>query len=450
MAEHKIPSVAVAVAQDGKIIWEEAFGFANREKRIPATPQTMYSLASISKPFTATGLMVLKERGRIDLDRPINDYLGESKVKVRVGNPAGVTVRRVATHSAGLPWHVNFFYHDEPYRAPTRDETIRRYANTVTEPGEKWVYSNLGYGILDYVIERQSGKRYARFLRDDVFRPLGLTRTSVDIEPGLEKYQAVRYDEDGAPIPFYGFDHAGASAVYSSAHDLVRFGMFHLKARLPDQQSILSDAGIDEMQKPVIQSIPNQWCTVGWYSTLYPDNRTAISHSGGMGGVATTLRLFPKEKIAIVVLTNSGNSQPGLIANQIIETLMPGGAPKPPPNTSPAPFKPAAGLMGIWSGKIHTYQAEIPLTLEIKPDGDIHAQIGNQMKTLLNWPDLTDGYLTGRMMGDLGTEDTTRMRHILYLSVKLRGNIMNGAVSAIAYGKRSGNTLSHWVELKKQ
>src|SRR5947207_3814652 len=79
LVEQIIPSLAVAVARDGEIIWEEGFGWADRENRVPATEHTMYSLASISKPITATGLMVLKEQGKIELDQPINDYLGEAK-----------------------------------------------------------------------------------------------------------------------------------------------------------------------------------------------------------------------------------------------------------------------------------------------------------------------------------------------------------------------------------
>jgi CubicO group peptidase (beta-lactamase class C family) len=250
LSERRLPSVAVAVAREGKIIWEEAFGFADVENRIPATPHTMYSLASISKPITATGLMILKERGRIALDRPINEYLGEAKIAVRVGNPVDATVRRVANHTSGLPLHYQFFYEDESYRAPSRDETIRRYGNCVTAPGERYQYSNLGYGILDYIIARVSGRSYAEFMRTEVFQPLGLTHTSVNIGPGLEKHQAIRYGLDGTPIPFYDFDHPGGSAVYASAHDLVRFGMFHLKAHLPDQKAILKDKTITEMQKP--------------------------------------------------------------------------------------------------------------------------------------------------------------------------------------------------------
>ena len=454
MIERNVPSVAVAVARDGRVIWEDGFGWADRENRIAATPHTIYSLASISKPITATGLMILKERGRVDLDRPVNDYLGEAKIKVRVGNTADATVRRVANHTSGLPLHYQFFYEDEPYRAPSRDETIRRYANSVTAPGEKYQYSNLGYGILDYVIERVSGKSYAEFMRAEVFQPLGLTRMSVDIGPGLEKQQAVRYGGDGLPIPFYAFDHPGGSAIYASAHDLLRFAMFHLKAHLPDQKAILSDQAIDEMQRPTAQSGPDTGYGVGWSTTIFPGNHPLVAHTGGMGGVATSLRLFPKEKIAIVVLTNSSSPAPHLISDEIVAALIPDAVRKPAAQNQPPPepvFKPTNELIGVWKGMVHTYKEEIPFTLEIKPDGDAHTLLGNQLRTLLNRTDFKDGYLTGQMMSDIGTEDANRTRYVLSLSLKLRGDVMNGAMTAQSMpGRRVGNALTHWVELKKQ
>ncbi len=452
MVERQVPSVAVAVARDGKIVWEEAFGWADRENRIPATPHTIYSLASISKPITATGLMILRERGRIDLDRPINDYLGEAKIKVRVGNTAEATVRRVANHSSGLPLHYQFFYEDEPYRAPSRDETIRRYANAVTAPGERYQYSNLGYGILDYVIERVSGRSYAEFMRTEVFQPLALTRMSVDVAPGLEKHQAVRYGADGLPIPFYGFDHPGGSAVYASAHDLVRFAMFHLKARLPDQKAILTDQTIDEMQKPTMKVGNDQGYGVGWNISTFPGNHLCVSHSGGMGGVATSLRLFPADKLAIAVLTNSSTRAPHLIADEIVATLMPDAVRKQTAQSTQEPvFKPSDELIGTWNGAINTHKEEIPFTLTFQPDGDIHARLGRQLRTLLNRVEFRDGYLSGEFISDIGTEDANRTRYVLALSLKLRSGVFNGAVMASSLpGKRVGNALTHWAELKKQ
>jgi len=457
LLELQTPSLAVAVARNGKIIWEEGFGWADRENRVWANEHTMYSLASISKPITATGLMILKERGKLDLDRPINDYLGDAKLKAWVGNPDEATVRRVANHSSGLPLHYQFFYEDEPYRRPPMDETIRRYGNLVTAPGEQYQYSNVGYGILDYVISRLSGKSYPDFMRQEVFLPLDMTHASVYIRPGLEKYQAVRYGSDGLPIPFYDFDHPGASAVFSSAHDLVRFGMFHLKANLPDQQVILSDESIDEMQQPTMDIGNGHGYGIGWGITGNDMGYRSIGHGGGMGGVSTILVLIPSEKLAVVTLANSSSSLPGLISKEILSVLLPEYAKnralleaqqKQGENKTQ---KPVPEIIGEWSGSVHTYKEVVPFTLWFKESGDVHVQLGDQLKTLLNDVSFKDGYLEGRMMGDIGTEDANRRPYHLHVTLKLRGDVLNGAMIARSLpGRRMGNALSHWVELKKQ
>ena len=186
-----------------------------------------------------------------------------------------------------------------------RDETIRRYANLVTVPGEHYQYSNLGYGILDYVIERVSEKKYADFMREEVFLPLGLTHMSIDVAPGLEPHQAIRYTPEGKRIPFYEFDHPGASAAYASAHDLVRFAMFHMKEHLPDQRAILSDASIDAMQHATANSSPTSGYGIGWGSFTNGNGYACIQHTGGMPGVSTICRLVPAERLAVVVLANS-------------------------------------------------------------------------------------------------------------------------------------------------
>jgi CubicO group peptidase (beta-lactamase class C family) len=167
----EIPSLSVAVARDGKIIWEKGFGLANKEKNIPATNHTKYKLASISKQLTATGLMILVERGLIDLDKPVNDYLGKVKLYARIGDAEEATVRRVVNHTSGMPLHSQHFYKTESYQPPPMDETISRYGILVTIPGERFQYSNLGYGLIGYVISRTSGKSYADFMHEEVFDP---------------------------------------------------------------------------------------------------------------------------------------------------------------------------------------------------------------------------------------------------------------------------------------
>ncbi len=199
-----VSSLALAVARNGKILWEAAFGWADVERRIPATPDTMFSVASTTKPFTATALMILAERGRIDLDRPVNDYLpADSQLRVWVGDPSEVTVRRLFTHTAGLPGHLHFFNAEERHLKPSFKESIRRYGNIITLPGERFRYSNFGYGIMDYLVEQLSGMEFGAFLSREIFDPLGMTKCSLDIAPGLEPYAAGRYDDNGRPIPFY-------------------------------------------------------------------------------------------------------------------------------------------------------------------------------------------------------------------------------------------------------
>ena len=171
MEEHAVPSIAVAVAKGGEIIWEEGFGWADRERMIEATPHTMYSLASISKPITATGLMKLVERGVVQLDRPIDDYLGAGKLTGLAGQARDATVRRVLSHTAGLPLHYQFFYENASYGRPPMDQTIGRYGILAIPPGEAFQYSNLGYGIIDHVIARASRKSYPEYMRAEVFLP---------------------------------------------------------------------------------------------------------------------------------------------------------------------------------------------------------------------------------------------------------------------------------------
>ncbi len=447
LVETGVPSLAVGVAREGKIIWEEAFGWADRENRVPANEHTLYSLASISKPFTATALMILAERGQVDLERPINGYLGDSPLTVHVGRAEDVTVRRVADHTSGLPTYYHFFYEDEPYRRPPMAETIRRFGHIVFEPGERYEYSNLGYGILEFLIAKVSGAPYEDFMRREVFLPLGLTHTSVGIGPGLEKYAAARYGNDQKPIPFYDFDHRGGSAVYASVHDLIRFGMFHLKNHLPDQKAILPDAAIDRMRQPA----EGRAYAIGW-DIRRSGEYTLVNHGGGMGGVRTTLDFEPAKNIAVAVLANSSTGLVDEIREAIFQVLLLIEKKEKPesrnPETKPLPVP---ALLGKWEGVVHTPDEPIPLTLEFQADGDAHALLAGQLETLLNDVSWKNGFLHGLMMGDVRMEEITRRPFLLELKLKKRGDVLNGSLTSLSQPEgRAGNALSCWVELKKQ
>lgn len=455
-------AMAVAVAKDGKIIWEQGFGWANREKMIAATQHTMFSLASISKPITATGLMVEAARGKFDIDRPANQYLGAGKLTGLAGDAAGATVRRILSHTAGLPLHYQFFYANEHRRPPTMDETIARYGVMVSAPGERFQYSNLGFGIIDYLISRSSGLSYTDFMRREVFLPLGMTRTSIDIGPGLEPYAAERYDRLGRPVPFYTFDHPGGSAVYSSAHDLVRFGMFHLKNHLADQRPILSDSVIDAMHRPEAKNAFGDSTVsygLGWVTHSDSRGYPLIEHSGGMPGVATTLNIYPTENLAIVALTNGGGN-PFAIAEDIAAVLLPKYAAalradraKATPPATPK-FAPTPDLIGRWEGTLRTWQRTVPFRLVVEADGDVKVRIGaepdGQLESLLNEPRWSAGVLTGRFAGTIPTSDASWTPHSVALDLRLVSGKLRGQASAQTPDTPVFFSIASYVELGKR
>lgn len=163
-------SLAITVSKTGKIIWEEAFGWANRERRIPATIRTRYAIASVSKTFTATGLMILVERGLVKLNDPISNYLGNTRLIAYAGDSSSVTVKHLLQHTSGLPRNWRNFHTDEREFSPTLQETIQRYGFLTSVPGEQYNYSNLNYALLSLIIERVSGIPFAVFMQKEVRR----------------------------------------------------------------------------------------------------------------------------------------------------------------------------------------------------------------------------------------------------------------------------------------
>src|SRR5262245_22287166 len=275
-----VPSISVAVARGERIIWEEGFGWADKESKIAATEHTAYMLGSTSKPITATAVLALCEQGRVDLDRPINNYLGESKLRARIGKESEATVRRVLQHTAGLPGYYETYYPDEPEKPTPFDLVIRRHGLLMLPPNERFHYSNLGYAILGGMIAHISEKSFADFLGGELFSPLGMNDSFV---PGQKKsndpQRAIRYSDEGERLADYLTPHPPASDIYASAHDLARFGLFHLSAHLADQKQILADKAILEMQQSTVPMGKDAY-GLGWHIRIGPKGRRHVLHGG--------------------------------------------------------------------------------------------------------------------------------------------------------------------------
>lgn len=418
-----VASIAVAVARDGEILWEEGFGWADRRRRRRADEHTMYSLASISKPFTATGIMVLRERGQLALEQPLDELLPPPGLRAGAGEPSQATVARVASHTAGLPLHFQFYY-EGAREVPAPEDTRRHYAVLVSAPGEAYRYSNLGFGLLDQAIANVSGRPYAEFMRTEVFEPLDLRHTFVGRPPRGAGVEAIRYDGRGEPIPQYGFDHLGASGLYSSAHDLVRFGMFHIGTPRPEQREILPAAARERMWQPVA---PAEEYGLGW-GVGRLDAVARVSHSGGMPGVRTVLRLFPEQGLVVVVLANGdGIGSAHVELAELVEHAV--GLPARADAVCALPEGHA--LVGRWEGEVETFAGPRPLQLEVQAGGEVLARLGDAAPALVRRVTLKDGVLAGVLWGDLAPELGNGRPTPLQLELRLRADRLDGGLSAL-------------------
>lgn len=480
-----VPSLAIAVARGDDILWMEAFGWADRERNLRATSHTPYALASVSKPLTATGLWVLVERGLVDLDRPINDYLGETKVHSHRWDTAAATVRRVADHTAGLPMHGRATFADEGTTLLSVDEVIRSYGFLMHAPGERYTYSNLGYGLLGEVITRQSGMPFPDFMRKEVFMPLGMTHSALGIPPGDDTNVATRYDEGAVPVPFYGSDTPGAADMVASVHDLVRFGMFHLGHRAASQRAILAPANLALMHTPTSTISEELGYGIGWGVCNSYWGQHLISHGGSMSGANASLLLLPSEGLVIAILMNEipasvrdtatitpslrlASLHPAVISVEIIAALLPSVATQlatfrvrgntdgevAAPRVSCAALP--TSLTGSWHGEIVTPFGIIPVVLSISETGATWTQGGTDAHLAVEDLRYQDGWVSGRVDGEINTPEV-HCPHRLILDLRLRGRILSGAVISAGYrGNEEGragrlaSNLSHWIELRRK
>lgn len=450
------PSVSIAVARRNRIVWEDAFGWADREQAIAATPNTIYTLGSASKPITATAIMILRDRGLLDLDRPANEYLGDARLIARVGQASQATIRRVAQHVAGLPDYYETFYADESAVPPSAEEVIRTYAQITSLPGKRFQYSNLDYVVLGEVISRVSGQPYAQFLLGDVFVPLGMGDSGVVTTRAFADGRATRYLANGTRLPNYVTSCTAAADVEASVHDLVHFGMIHLKTSLPSSASVLSARSINEMQQSNVAMGDNRY-GIGWVIHTDSLGRRRVGHGGAGAGVDAQLTLVPDEDLVVAVLINAFMDRhvAGEIADLALDSFLreahgSSAAPRAPTQDSvPVVVAPSSEFVGAWDGVITTQERNISLKMWINEDGAAIAELDGQPPVGISDLRIQSGKVSGRMESDIRTTQALRRPHDIDLEVTLRDGRLEGTVNAIGRKSSRGLGLPYWVQLRK-
>ena len=297
------------VARDGKVLFSKGYGLANVEFDVPNTPQTKFRLGSITKQFTAAAILLLQERGKLSVRDPICKYF-----EACPGAWSEVTIHHLLSHTGGIPNFTSFpDYLPKMMMPVSTQEMIGRFKDKPLEfkPGAKWNYSNSGYFLLGYIIEKASGETYESFLQKNIFEPLKLSNTGYDHFETIMKKRATGYSlVNGKMVNSLYIDMTqpySAGSLYSTVEDLFLWNEALFNGKF------LSEKSREMMMTPVMNGY-------GYGLGIQTrSNRKVISHGGGINGFSTYIARFPDDKLTVVVLRNTdyGSPNPGQISNDL-------------------------------------------------------------------------------------------------------------------------------------
>jgi serine beta-lactamase-like protein LACTB, mitochondrial len=324
MAAHQVPGLSAAVVQNGQYAWSAGFGMADLEGFVPATSQTLYRLASISKSLTAVATMQLWERGKLDLDAPVQKYCPAFPQK-----EAPITTRLLLAHLSGIR-HYKSDSNDDPEVGNIKhfDDPIpgglQFFATDplLAKPGTKFSYTTHGYTVVGCAIEGASGAKYTDYLRESIFIPAGMTHTQVDDRYAIIPYRTRFYhkDKSGAVVNAEFLDSSykiPGGGWLSSAEDMARFEVAVLNDRL------IRRASRDVMWTPQKAGDGSEnGYALGWgWDTGKKAGLTDVGHGGGQQGTSTFIMLVPDQRAGVVILINMDDVDVAALATEVMKIV---------------------------------------------------------------------------------------------------------------------------------
>jgi CubicO group peptidase (beta-lactamase class C family) len=441
-----VPGLVIAISEADEMLWEEGFGWADRERHVRATPSIPFYIASVTKAFTATAILHLAERGKLQIDQPVNKYLGVHKIHSPAWDASQATIRRLLTHTSGLTTFARWCRTAADPRCDV-DREIERYGVLVWPPGEQFDYSNLGYGILGYVVAKESGESLDSYLQRTIFQPLQLRNCA--IAPGrLPERPAAQYDSETHIRSRAGVTgHEGASGLRCSAADLLSFGVFNLKEH-PSPDSPLLSRDIDDMH--TAQPGTEGKYGMGWW-IRQESGLSIIAAEGGSPDAYALLELIPAKHIAIVIVANSYSQLVGGLKHQVLSALFPELKFVEQPNstqTEPASVAPPA-LVGKWSGEMLTFKGPVKVVLNVAPDGGARGQMADQPRAAVTNVTLDATSFHGRLPGNEELADSPHPPFMIDLDVELHDGRLIGAATFGPMPGKGGDQLPHFIKLAK-
>jgi CubicO group peptidase (beta-lactamase class C family) len=325
MAQKNVPGLAVALIDGEKLVWAEGFGFTDNSKKARVTADTLFSLMSVSKTFTATGFLIAATKGWLKLDDPLKKYMPTFTVKSRFGADEvnKITFRHLLSHRSGLTGEppVGNNFHD---CSCTFEEHIKSASDTwlIAPVEERYRYANLGIDLAGYALGIRTRKPFEQFMKDELLTPLGMTSSTFDQKEALRNPSIARGHVAGREIPDTFFPMVPSGGLYSSANDMAKFVSFHLAGGKVKGRRLIAENFLKEMYTPQFAATKDEiyGYGLGIAAEVWRD-ATILHHGGGGYGYSTYLSWLPEHRIGVVVLANAWRSNDNLppeISNQAL------------------------------------------------------------------------------------------------------------------------------------
>jgi CubicO group peptidase (beta-lactamase class C family) len=328
-----LPGISVGIVKDQELIWSKGYGLSDVNKKIPATPQTLYSICSITKLFTSVAIMQLYEQGKLRLDDSISSVLPGVKIRQQFKDSGPITIRGLLTHSSGLPPEADFPYWSGPdFNFPSRKEAMAKLGEqeTLYPASTYFQYSNLGMMLLGEVVEKLSGTPYENYVEENILKPLRLSNTHTTLStqlPGSKiatGYSAIRRDGTREVVPLFNSEAMNAAVGFSSTvEDLAHFAAWQFRLLANGGKEILSATTLRDMQR--VHWVDPDW-KMHWglgFAVFQQNGKTLTGHWGTCPGYRSLLLLEPDQKLAFIVLTNTMEN-PWRYANHMRQIFLKG------------------------------------------------------------------------------------------------------------------------------
>lgn len=324
MAYRGLPGIAVGVVYDQQLVWSRGYGFANVEKRVPMSARTRFRIASNSKLFAAIAIMQLREAGKLRLDDPVAQHLPWFKVKPAGPDDGPITIEQLLSHSSGLQREATDHWSSFDFPTTEKLQQLMSERRAAFAPQTRFKYSNLAFGLAGMVVEGITGQRWSDYVQGHIFDPLGMTATSVDKRDPLlaTPYASRRADGTRRVLPFvHSQGMAAATGMTSNVDDLAKFLSAQFRSGPRGGANILSPGSWRELLR--VRSVDEDWQTgsgLGFDHSRFKD-RTYVGHGGGYPGNTSMTLAQIDDKVGVIVLTNTNDSNPRDLARQLMVTM---------------------------------------------------------------------------------------------------------------------------------